>query len=233
MLETLKLEVCNANKALREEGLVIFTWGNVSAINRKNGLVVIKPSGVPFEILTPDDMVIVDLEGRVVEGNLKPSCDLPTHLELYKGFNNISAVVHTHSPNATAFAQAKKSIECFGTTHADHFYGAVPVTRELSNSEVENNYEMNTGRIIVKTFNNLSLNPIKTPACLVAGHGPFVWGANVHEALRNAVVLEYIAKMNLKTLDLNPDIKPMKEFLIEKHHSRKHGKNAYYGQRTH
>ena len=212
MLEAIKKQVLNANLLLPEYKLITFTWGNVSQIDRQSGLVVIKPSGVSYENMQADDMVVVDLDGNTVEGRLKPSSDTPTHLELYKAFKSINAVVHTHSNWATIFAQAQKEIDAFGTTHADYFYGTIPVTRYMTDAEIQSDYEKNTGKVIVERFENL--NPDNIPAVLVAGHGPFVWGTSAQNAVHNAVVLEQVAMMAWHTQML----------------ARKHGKNAYYGQ---
>ena len=229
MLEALKEEVCKANLDLPKHGLVTFTWGNVSAIDREKGLVVIKPSGVEYDTMTADDMVVVDLEGNTVEGKWKPSSDTPTHIELYKAFNNIGAVVHTHSKWATVFAQAGKGIAPFGTTHADYFYGEIPCTRKMTPAEIQGEYEKETGNVIIETFKNLS--PDDIPAVLVHSHGPFAWGSDADNAVHNAVVLEQLAFMALQTKILNPDATNMQQELLDKHYLRKHGKNAYYGQK--
>lgn len=230
MLEKLKSAVCDANKLIFRKGLVILSWGNVSAIDRKSGLVVIKPSGVAFESLTPNEMVVIDLEGNVVEGSKRPSIDTPTHLELYKSFKNIGAVIHTHSTNATIFSQAKKPIRCFGTTHADHFYGSVPVTRDLTKLETESDYEKNVGKVIVELFEKESIDPDHISACLVASHGPFVWGENLACAVDNALALEQVAEMKLKMFYINRSPREIPKHLLDKHYKRKHGKKAYYGQ---
>lgn len=230
MLKKLKKEVLDANLLLPKYGLVTFTWGNVSAIDREKGLVVIKPSGVEYENMKYEDMVVVDLKtGKVVEGNKNPSSDTPTHLELYKAFKNIGAVVHTHSFWATSFAQAGKGLIPLGTTHADCFYGEVPCTREMSANEIGGEYEKETGKVIIESFSGI--DPITIPAALVKNHGPFVWGKNAHEAVHNSVVLEAVAEMNYHTLHLNPQAKSIKKELLDKHYLRKHGKNAYYGQK--
>lgn len=231
MLEKLKEEVCRANKDLVKHGLVLFTWGNVSAIDREKGIVAIKPSGVDYGTLKPEDIVLVDMDGKVVGGSKKPSTDTAAHLEIYKGFKDVNSVIHTHSTHATIFAQAKKPIICLGTTHADHFYGYVPVTRDLTEEEVVNNYEHNIGKVIVELFTQKKINALDTPACLVASHGPFVWGKSIKSAVCNAAVLDEVAKMALETTKLNPSIKPIDGFLLDKHYTRKYGKNAYYGQR--
>jgi L-ribulose-5-phosphate 4-epimerase len=229
MLEPLKQRVLEANLELDKRGLVVYTWGNVSGIDRESGLVVIKPSGVAYEDMKPEDMVVVDLEGKVVEGLLKPSSDTPTHLVLYKAFTDIKGVVHTHSSCAVQWAQAGKGIPCFGTTHADYFYGEVPCTRPMSDNEIGGNYELETGNIIVETFSDM--NPDYMPGALVYGHGPFTWGKSPEEAVHNSVVLEELAKMGLGTLLLNPNAKPIPQSLLGKHFLRKHGANAYYGQK--
>ena len=236
MLEELKAKVCKANLDLVKHGLVIFTWGNVSAIDRASGLVVIKPSGVSYDNMKPEDMVVVDLDGKVVEGDLRPSSDTPTHLVLYKAFPNIGGVVHTHSTYATAWAQAGLDIPSIGTTHADYFHDDIPCTRDMKKSEVFGEYEKETGNVIVERFKGM--NPDDTPAVLVRNHGPFTWGTDADNAVHNAVVLEQVAKMgfvsmtlNLTTLDVVNHKPSMNKLLIEKHYSRKHGPNAYYGQK--
>jgi L-ribulose-5-phosphate 4-epimerase len=228
MLESLKQQVFEANLLLPKNGLVTLTWGNVSGINRDSGLIVIKPSGVSYEEMCADDMVIVDLTGNIVEGKLKPSSDTPTHLELYKAFPNIGGIVHTHSRWATSFAQAGKPIEPTGTTHADYFHGAVPCTRLLTLPEIACDYETQTGKVIVETFQNL--DPDTTPAVLVQSHGPFCWGKNPEKAVETAVVLEEVAFMQFHALMLNPNLPIIQKELLNKHFLRKHGKNAYYGQ---
>lgn len=229
MLEELKQRVFKANLDLVKYGLVVLTWGNVSAFDRESGLVVIKPSGVSYEKMTAEDMVVVDLNGKVVEGTLRPSSDTPTHLELYKAFEGIGGVVHTHSINATSFAQAGTSIRAFGTTHADHFYGEVPCARALSKEEIESEYEKNTGKVIIEAFK--SLDPLSVPGVLVKNHGPFTWGPSAEKAVENAVALEAIAQMCINTKIINPSASEVDQFLLDKHYFRKHGKNAYYGQR--
>ena len=227
MLEQLKKEVCDANLALVRHGLVILTWGNVSAIDRETGLVVIKPSGVSYDDMRPEDMVVVDLDGNIVDGTLRPSSDTPTHLEIYKAFAEVGAVVHTHSTYATAWAQACRSIPNIGTTHADHFHLDIPCTNEMSKVQIERSYEAETGVSIVEAFEGKE--PMHTPAVLVAHHGPFTWGKNAAAAVQNSVVLEQVAKMASISVALNPQIE-MNQNLIEKHYNRKHGANAYYGQ---
>ncbi|MDR0973754.1 MAG: L-ribulose-5-phosphate 4-epimerase [Prevotellaceae bacterium] len=227
MLESLKEQVFQANLALVKHGLVLFTWGNASAIDRASGLVVIKPSGVPYDKMVADDMVVLDLAGNIVEGRLKPSSDAPTHLALYRAFTEIGGVVHTHSTYATAWAQAGRDLPNLGTTHADYFYDAIPCTDDMSEAEVRENYELETGNSIVKRF--VGLNPVHTPGVLVKNHAPFVWGSNADEAVHNAVVLEEIAKIASITISVNPHA-TMNPLLIEKHFNRKHGKDAYYGQ---
>lgn len=228
MLESLKQQVLAANLLLPKFGLVTFTWGNVSGVDRASGLVAIKPSGVRYEELTADDMVIVDMGGNIIEGKLKPSSDTPTHLELYKAFPNIGGIVHTHSRWATIFAQAGKSIEPIGTTHADYFHGAVPCTRRLTSTEIEGEYEKETGKVISETFCNL--DPDAIPAVLFHSHGPFCWGKTPEKAVETAVVLEEVAFMQFHALTLNLELPPMQKELLDKHFLRKHGKNAYYGQ---
>lgn len=232
MLESLKKQVYEANMQLPKYGLITFTWGNVSGIDRESGLVVIKPSGVSYESMTAEDMVVVDLEGNVVEGKLKPSSDTPTHLELYKAFPEIGGVVHTHSRWATIFAQAGKGIPAYGTTHADYFYGEVPCTRKMTDAEIKGAYEKETGTVIVERF--ADINPSDVPAVLVHSHGPFTWGKNADEAVYHAVVLEEVAMMAYHNQVLSGgSIAPMQQELLDKHYLRKHGKNAYYGQGDH
>lgn len=227
MLKELKEQVFEANLDLVKHGLVIFTWGNVSAIDRDEGLVVIKPSGVSYDVMKPEDMVVVNLDGEIVEGKLKPSSDTPTHLVLYKSFSNIGGIVHTHSTYATAWAQAGKDIPNIGTTHADYFSDNIPCTNDMTREEVEGEYEKETGKVIVKRFEEL--NPDFVPGVLVKNHGPFSWGKDAHEAVHNAVVMEQVAKMAFISLNINPNL-TMNQHLITKHFQRKHGKNAYYGQ---
>ncbi|MEK7678335.1 MAG: L-ribulose-5-phosphate 4-epimerase [Verrucomicrobiota bacterium] len=230
MLESLKAQVCQANLDLVAEGLVIQTWGNASGIDRKRGLVVIKPSGVAYDGMKPEQMVVVSLEtGKAVEGSLKPSSDTPTHLVLYRAFKSIGGIVHTHSLYATAWAQARKGIPSYGTTQADYWYGNVPCTRLLRPREIKTDYEANTGRVIVECFSRL--DPMQHPAVLVASHGPFTWGKDVHDAVHNAAVLEFVARLAGETLRINPKTKPMQPELLEKHFQRKHGRGAYYGQK--
>lgn len=228
MLEELKKEVYEANMLLPKYNLVTFTWGNVSAIDRKSGLIVIKPSGVEYEKMSPDDMVVVDLDGKVVEGKYKPSSDTPTHIKLYKEFKEIGGVVHTHSRWATIFAQAGRSIHTYGTTQADYFYNEIPCTRDMTPEEIKGDYEYNTGAVIVETFKEI--NPKYVPAVLVKNHGPFTWGKDANEAVHNAVVLEEVAMMAWNTEILSHNDVSMSKDLIEKHFMRKHGPNAYYGQ---
>ncbi|MDP4210717.1 MAG: L-ribulose-5-phosphate 4-epimerase [Bacteroidota bacterium] len=228
MLKKLKKEVFDANLELVKKGLVIYTWGNVSGIDREKGLVVIKPSGVDYDVMTPEDMVVVDLLGNVVEGNWKPSSDTATHLVLYKQFPKIGGVVHTHSEWATSWAQAGLSIPALGTTHADYFYGPIPCTRKLTQEEIERAYEVETGNVIVETFRDI--DPMAVPAVIVNNHGPFSWGTDAHNAVHNAVVMDEVAKMALRTLNLNKEA-TIDQFLLDKHYLRKHGPNAYYGQK--
>ena len=230
MLEQLKAQVCKANLDLVKAGLVIQTWGNVSGVDRARGVMVIKPSGVPYAEMKPKHMVCVALAtGKVVEGKLKPSSDTDTHLILYRAFKGIGGVVHTHSLYATAWAQACKGLAAYGTTQADYWYGNVPVTRKLTPAEIKNDYEANTGEVIVETFKGL--DPSQHPAVLVASHGPFTWGKTVHDAVHNASVLEFVARLNSETLRVNPKIKPMQAVLLDKHFMRKHGPKATYGQK--
>lgn len=231
MLEELKKVVYEANMLLPKYGLVTFTWGNVSAIDREKGLFVIKPSGVDYEKMTPEDMVVMDLNGNKVEGRLNPSSDTATHLELYKAFPEIGGVVHTHSSYATSWAQSGRSIPCYGTTHADYFYGEIPCVRCLTKEEIEDAYEANTGHLIVNEFKSMAKDPVAVPAVLCKNHGPFAWGKDAHEAVHNAVVLEEVAKMAYRTELINRDAKPAPDELQDKHYYRKHGANAYYGQK--
>ena len=231
MLEELKKQVCDANLELVRRGVVIYTWGNVSGIDREKGLVVIKPSGVDYSGMTPDDMVVVELStGKTAEGKWKPSSDTPTHLELYRRFEKIGGITHTHSVNAVSFAQAGIDIPALGTTHADYFWGAVPCTRELTEKEVKDAYEVNTGKVIIETVENRGYDPMAVPGIIVKNHGPFTWGKNAAESVYNAVVLETVADMAFKTLMLNRD-SSIKQYVLDKHYERKHGANAYYGQR--
>ena len=228
LLKTLREEVLEANLELVRRGLVVYTFGNASGIDRNEGLVAIKPSGVPYDELKPEHMVICDLEGAIVDTKLRPSSDLPTHLELYRRFLNIGGVAHTHSEFATAWAQAATPIPCFGTTHADYFHGSVPVTDALTSSEIEGDYELETGKTICRTFSKL--DPDSVPAVLVAGHAPFCWGPTPAAAAHNAVILEYVARMASHTLLINAESRPIARELHDKHFLRKHGRNAYYGQ---
>lgn len=228
MLEKLKTQVCLANLQLPKSGLVTFTWGNVSGIDRETGLVVIKPSGVAYEGMTADDMVVVDLNGNVVEGHYKPSSDTPTHLALYRAFPDVGGIVHTHSRWATSFAQAGMGIPAYGTTHGDYFYGEIPCTRKMTEAEIAGQYELETGNVIIETLDGV--DPLTIPAALVHSHGPFVWGSSPDEAVHNAVVLEELAFMAFHTTALNLAAEPMQQELLDKHYLRKHGKNAYYGQ---
>lgn len=228
MLENLKDQVLKANLALVKHNLVTFTWGNVSGIEREKGLIVIKPSGVEYEGMTIEDMVIVDLEGNIVEGKWKPSSDTPTHLALYKAFKDIGGIVHTHSKWATSWAQSGRSIPAYGTTHGDYFYGDIPCTRKMTEEEIKGEYEKETGNVIIETFNNISPNEIS--AVLVNSHGPFAWGTNPYNAVHNAVVLEELAFMAAQTEILNPQTLRMQQELLDKHYLRKHSANAYYGQ---
>ena len=228
MLETLRTEVYEANLELVRRGLVIYTFGNASGVDRERGLIVIKPSGVPYEKMTPADMVITDLEGRLVEGRLRPSSDLPTHAALYRAFPSIGGVAHTHSRHATSWAQACREIPCFGTTHADYFCGPVPVTGRLTEREIESDYEANTGAAIIRLMQGR--DPLGCPAALVASHAPFCWGKSATEAVHNAVIVEELAAMALETLTIHPDAQPIANALRDRHHFRKHGPKATYGQ---
>ena len=230
MLEQLKQRVLEANLLLPHYDLVTFTWGNVSGIDRESGLVVIKPSGVSYEGMTAEDMVVVDLNGQVMEGKWKPSSDTATHVELYKAFPAIGGIVHTHSSYATSWAQAGRDIPCYGTTHADYFYGPIPCLRCLTSAEIEEAYERNTGLLIVSEFARLGLDPAAVPGCLCKNHGPFAWGKGPMEAVHNAVVMEECAKMAYRTELIDPQVQPAPQALQDKHYFRKHGKNAYYGQ---
>jgi L-ribulose-5-phosphate 4-epimerase len=228
MLASLREQVLDANLEVVRRGLVLYTFGNASGIDRAQGMVAIKPSGVPYETMRPADIVLVDLEGRVVQSALRPSSDVETHLELYRAFDGIGGIVHTHSRAATSWAQAGREIPCFGTTHADYFHGPVPITAQLTEEEIESGYERNTGRLIVRTFQDL--DPMRTPAVLVAGHAPFCWGATPAEAAHVAVILEEIAAMALNALSINPQTGPLARRLHNKHFFRKHGPGATYGQ---
>ncbi|ALP91372.1 L-ribulose-5-phosphate 4-epimerase [Clostridium butyricum] len=228
MLEELKKKVYEANMELQRKGLIIYTWGNVSGIDREKGLVVIKPSGVDYDTMKAEDMVILDLDGNIIEGKYKPSTDTPTHLVLYNTYPNIGGVVHTHSEWATTFAQAGISIPAFGTTHADYFYGDIPCTRDLTENEINGEYEKETGNVIVETIGEK--NPLEIPAIIVKNHGPFTWGKDPDNAVYNAVVLDKVAEMAYKTMTLNRSIESVNQILLDKHYLRKHGVNAYYGQ---
>ena len=230
MLDQLKYDVCKANLDLVAEGLVIQTWGNASGVERDRGLMIIKPSGVPYAKMKPEHMVVVSLAtGKVVEGKLKPSSDTDTHLVLYRAFKNIGGIVHTHSLYATAWAQAGRGLPAYGTTQADYWYGDVPCTRKLTTAEIKRDYELNTGKVIVETLRGL--DPMQHPAVLVASHGPFTWGKDIHAAVHNAVVLEFVAQLASETLRVNPKAKPMQSALLRKHFLRKHGPGATYGQK--
>ena len=229
MLERLKEQVFQANLLLPKHGLIIFTWGNVSGIDREQGLMVIKPSGVSYDAMKAEDMVVVELEtGKVVEGSLKPSSDTPTHLELYKAFPNVGGIVHTHSRWATTFAQAGRGIMALGTTHGDYFYGEIPCTRKMTKAEIEGEYEKETGSVIKETFKGK--DPDAIPAVLVYSHGPFAWGTDAHDAVHNAASLEYVARMATHTFAVNPEARPLPRELHDRHFFRKHGAGAYYGQ---
>ena len=231
MLNKLKEIVCNSNLELLINGVVFYTWGNVSGISEDRKYMVIKPSGIDYEKMSADDMVVVDIaSGKKVEGKWNPSSDTKTHLELYKKYSSIKGVVHTHSMNSVAFDQAGMDITALGTTHADYFYGNIPCARELTKSEVEKDYEINTGKVIIETIENRKINPMAIPGIVVKNHGPFTWGESPDNAVRNAVILERIAEMNLKTLLLNQNAE-MKQYILDKHYMRKHGPNAYYGQK--
>lgn len=229
-VKRLQEEVCEANLELAAKKLVLYTWGNVSGILREANIVVIKPSGVPYDKLMPSMMVILDLDGNIVEGNYNPSSDTPSHLELYREFPKIGGVVHTHSTYATAWAQAKKSIPCYGTTHSDYFYNEIPCTPELTPEEINGDYERNTGRVIVRTMRGRDYNAV--PGILIANHGPFTWGKDADAAVHNSVVLEELARMAQLTISINQDITGIQDVLMDKHYLRKHGKNAYYGQKV-
>ena len=229
MHEELKRAVCEANIELQKWKLVIYSWGNVSGIDGAAGVVAIKPSGVSYDELTPDKMVLLNLDGDVIEGSFKPSSDTPTHLELYRNFKAIGGVCHTHSANATMWAQACREIPCFGTTHADFFYGPIPVTKVMTGDEIKSNYELNTGKVIVRRF--AGLDPMQMPGALVANHGPFAWGKGPADAVESAVFLEQIAAIALGTITINPNQKAISQALLDKHYLRKHGKDAYYGQK--
>ncbi|MCQ6562524.1 L-ribulose-5-phosphate 4-epimerase [Paenibacillus mendelii] len=230
-MDELKQSVWEANMDLPKYGLVTFTWGNVSGIDRESGLIVIKPSGVPYDELRAEQMVVVDMAGKVVEGDLRPSSDTPTHAALYRAFQGIGGIVHTHSPWATSWAQAGRAVPALGTTHADYYYGEVPCTRPMTEQEINGAYELETGHVIIETFEKRGIDPNQVPSVLVFSHAPFCWGKDPHNAVHNAVVLEEVAKMALHTFQLNPDVQPMDQNLLDRHYLRKHGNNAYYGQR--
>ena len=230
MLEELKQKVYEANMELPRRKLITYTWGNVSGIDREKGLFVIKPSGVDYEDLKPEHMVVMDLQGNKVEGDLNPSSDTKTHLELYNAYPQLGGIVHTHSPHAVAWAQANRDIPCYGTTHADYFYGPIPCARSLTKEEIGGEYEKNTGLVIIETFEERGINPVYTPGVLCCNHGPFTWGKNASEAVHNAVCLEEVAKMALKTEMINPKVSSAPDTIRDKHFFRKHGENAYYGQ---
>ena len=231
MLEELRKQVYEANMELPRRNLVTYTWGNVSGIVRESGLVVIKPSGVEYDELTPENLVVLDLYGNRVEGELNPSSDTKTHLELYKAFPTLGGIVHTHSPYAVAWAQAGRDIPCYGTTHADYFYGAVPCARHLTKEELDEDYEKNTGKIIIDTFTDRGIDPVAVPGVICHSHGPFTWGKDAAQAVYHAVVLEEVAKMALLTRQVDSDAVPAPQYLQDKHYMRKHGPNAYYGQK--
>ncbi|QDU87055.1 L-ribulose-5-phosphate 4-epimerase [Pirellulimonas nuda] len=229
MLEELKQQVCQANLDLVAHGLVTLTWGNVSGLSEDRAYLVIKPSGVAYNAMRAEHMVVVSMEsGDVAEGDLNPSSDTPTHRLLYRAFERVGGITHTHSTRATTFAQARREIPCFGTTHADHFYGSIPCARALTEQEIEEAYEVNTGRVIIERFKDI--DPIAVPGVLVASHAPFAWGKDAADSVKNAVALEAVADMALGTLALNPNQPPVDQFLLDKHYFRKHGPNAYYGQ---
>ena len=229
MLNDLKIQVCQGNIELRKQSLVTYTWGNVSGIDRKSNIVAIKPSGIDYDDLTPERIVLLDLDGERIEGDLNPSSDTPTHLELYRNFKDIGGVCHTHSAYATMWAQGCKEIPCFGTTHADYFYGSVPVTEVMTKDQIESDYELKTGKVIVERFKDL--DPMQIPAVLVANHGPFTWGKTAAKAVESAVVLEETARMALGTIVVSPEQERIVKALLDKHYLRKHGKDAYYGQK--
>ena len=231
MLEELKKTVFEANMELPRHGLVTYTWGNVSGIDREKGLFVIKPSGVEYDELRPEDLVVMDLKGNKVEGELNPSSDTKTHLVLYNAFPQIGGIVHTHSPHAVGWAQAGEDIPCFGTTHADYFYGPVPCARHLTQEELDEDYELNTGKIIVETFRGRGIDPVAVPAVICHSHGPFAWGKDAAQAVYHAVVLEEVAKMAMYTRQVRRDTPPAPQHIQDKHYMRKHGPNAYYGQK--
>ena len=231
MLEKLREEVYRANMELPERGLVVYTWGNVSGIDRESGLVVIKPSGVEYDELKPENLVIVDLDNNIVEGDMNPSSDTKTHVELYKAFPAIGGIVHTHSPHAVGWAQAGRDIPCYGTTHADYFYKSIPCTRNLTGEEVNEDYELNTGKVIAEEFARRKIDPAATPGVICHSHGPFTWGKNAAQAVYHAVVLEEVAKMALYTVMIDANAQAAPQYVQDKHYLRKHGPNAYYGQK--
>ncbi len=231
MLKELKRKVYEANMELPRRGLVTYTWGNVSGIDRERGLFVIKPSGVEYDALRPEDLVVLDLNGNKVEGDLNPSSDTKTHLVLYNAFPEIGGIVHTHSPHAVAWAQAGQDIPAYGTTHADYFYGPIPCARHLTQEELDEDYEKNTGNIIVETFQSRGIDPMAVPAVICHSHGPFTWGKDAAQAVYHAVVLEEVAKMAILTRQVDPSAAPAPQRILDKHYTRKHGPNAYYGQR--
>ena len=231
MLEELRKAVWEANMELPRRNLVTYTWGNVSGIDREKGLIVIKPSGVEYEDLTPEKLVIVDLDNNIVEGNLNPSSDTKTHVELYRAFPTLGGIVHTHSPHAVAWAQAGRDIPCYGTTHADYFYGPVPCARSLTAEEVDEDYERNTGKVIIETFTERGLDPKAVPGVICRNHGPFTWGKDAAQAVYHAVVLEEVAKMAMYTITIDPNTPSAPQHVQDKHYMRKHGPNAYYGQK--
>ncbi|WP_157150794.1 L-ribulose-5-phosphate 4-epimerase [Brachyspira sp. SAP_772] len=230
MLEELKKIVFEENLELVKRELVIYTWGNVSGLDRESKTFAIKPSGVDYDVMKAEDMVVLDLEGNKLEGKYKPSSDTATHIELYKAFPEIGGIVHTHSSYATSWAQARRDIPAFGTTHADYFYGDIPCARPLTKDEIEGEYEKNTGLVIIETLKKRNINPMDIPGIIIASHGPFAWGKDAKEAVHNAVVMEELAKMAYRTIQINPEIKSVEQYLLNKHYFRKHGANAYYGQ---
>lgn len=230
MLKDLRDAVYEANMDLPKRGLVVYTWGNVSGVDRDKGLIVIKPSGVEYDELKPEDLVIVDFDNKIVEGKMNPSSDTKTHVELYKSFPTVGGIVHTHSPHAVGWAQAGRDIPCYGTTHADYFYGSVPCTRNLTKEEVDGDYELNTGKVIVETFKERNLDPLAVPGVICRCHGPFTWGKDAAKAVYHAVVLEEMAKMAMYTITIDPKAAEAPQYVLDKHYLRKHGPNAYYGQ---
>ena len=230
MLKDLRDAVYEANMDLPKRGLVVYTWGNVSGVDRDKGLIVIKPSGVEYDELKPEDLVVVDFDNKIVEGKMNPSSDTKTHVELYKSFPTVGGIVHTHSPHAVGWAQAGRDIPCYGTTHADYFYGPVPCTRNLTQEEVDGDYELNTGKVIAATFNERNLDPLAVPGVICRCHGPFTWGKSPAQAVYHAVVLEEMAKMAMYTITIDPKASEAPQYVLDKHYLRKHGPNAYYGQ---